>query len=352
MIRSVINQEALDRLFQLLDQADNVVLTCHRSPDGDALGSVLALRRVLAQLGKNANVVIPDRYPATLAFLPTVNQIITFVEASKQPVVERLLDQAQLIFCLDFNSMQRIDTLGPLISNAKAPKVLIDHHERPEPVFDLCFSYPEMSSTCELVYRILMQSRMLPLIDKPVAICLYVGMMTDTGNFTYSCEDPDLYEIQASLMRRKINKQQLFAQAMNTFSEHSLRLQGYALDRKMTIHQPHGVAVITLDQEELLRYKYQRGDTEGLVNRPLSMPAVRCSIFVRQDPEIVKISCRSKGDLDVSRICSRYFGGGGHINAAGGDFKGTIQQALHIIEHEIIPELTPTEKQPTTIPNE
>lgn len=339
MIRSEINNDTLLKLHDLLLQADTAVLTCHRSPDGDALGSVLALAHILRKMGKQATVVIPDTYPASLAFLPFIEQVITFSEPDNQPRVTQLIEQAQIIFCLDFNTLKRIGDLGTIIQTAKAPKVLIDHHEQPDHVFDLYFSHPEMSSTCELVFRILMQWNKLPLIDRPAATCLYTGMMTDTGNFTYSCEDPDLYEIQASLMQRNINKQRLFSLAMNTFRERSVRLQGYALDQKMTIYRDAGVALLVLNQDELKRYDYQRGDTEGLVNKPLAIPRIRCSIFVREDPDIIKISCRSKGELDVSRICSTHFGGGGHINAAGGDFNGTLQQALDLIKNTVIPNI-------------
>ena len=246
-----------------------------------------------------------------------------------------LVRNADLIFCLDFNTLRRIDKLGEVIEMSNAPRVLIDHHLDPDDVFDVKISFPRLSSTCEVVYRTLQQMALLRYVDTEVAQCLFVGMMTDTGNFTYSSDYPEIYEIVAHLVSYNINKQWLYRMAMNTFSTDSLRLQGYALSEKMQVFPEDGAALITLTKEELERFNYRKGDTEGLVNKPLCAPEVRWVMFLREDADQIKVSCRSEGDFSVSDICARYFGGGGHKNAAGGDFHGTMDEAVEAF-HKVL----------------
>lgn len=338
MIQPIIADGVIHRLQRLLNDAQSIAITCHRSPDGDAVGSSLALCHVLRRLGKDAIVVTPDMIPRSLQFVPSASSAVVFTQSEAR--VRGIISAAQLIFCLDFNALHRIDKLGPIVMASTAPKVLIDHHEDPEQIFDLAISFPELSSTCELVFRVLMQMQLLRLVDKWAAQCLLTGMMTDTGNFSYNCEDPDLYEIQASLMRRRVNRQMLYNLAMNTFSADCLRLQGYAIDQKLVLYPDHAGALITLSADELKRYNYKRGDTEWLVNKPLAIPQVQWCVFLREDPECIKVSCRSVGNLPVNDICTKYFNGGGHLNAAGGEFYGTLEQAVEVVEH-ILPELAP-----------
>lgn len=343
MIRSVIAENTIERLRSLINGVKNVVITCHLSPDGDAIGSSLALCHVLHRLGKNAVVVTPDMVPRSLLFLPDMRGVVVYSKTELK--ARKIVEHAQLIFCLDFNDMHRIDKLGELIMLNPAPRVLIDHHLDPSDKFDLMISFPEMSSTCELLYRVFLQLRMLNLIDHYAAQCLLVGMMTDTGNFTYGSNNPDIYEIQASLMRRHIDRQWLYNMAMNTFSADSLRLQGYAISEKMQLFGEKHAALITLSQDELRRFNYRKGDTEGLVNKPLSIPGIDWVVFFRQDPEYVKVSSRSRGDFSVNDICNKYFNGGGHTNAAGGEFYGTLEQAVEMYMHILDEVSFPEEKE-------
>lgn len=338
MIQPIIDQKVIEKVQQLVDTVQTIAITCHLSPDGDAIGSTLALCHVLRRLGKDATVVTPDMMPRTLLFLPEVRNVVSFTQNEAR--AQKAIETAQLIFCLDFNSLHRIDKLGSLVMANPCPRVLIDHHIDPKEIFDVMISFPDASSTCELVYRMLMQMQLLKLVDRWTAQCLLTGMMTDTGNFSYNCEDPDLYEIQASLMRRKVGRQWLFNMAMNTFSADSLRLQGYALDQKMRIYPQQRAALIVLNADELKRYNYKRGDSEGLVNKPLAIPGVDWSVFLREDTEYIKVSCRSVGDFSVNDICAKYFNGGGHVNAAGGEFYGTLQQAVETFE-QLLVELFP-----------
>ncbi|MBR1474803.1 MAG: bifunctional oligoribonuclease/PAP phosphatase NrnA [Muribaculaceae bacterium] len=331
MIQPIIDPIAIEKVQRLINGVKSIAITCHLSPDGDAIGSSMALCHVLRRLGKDAIVVTPDMMPRTLLFLPDVKSVVSFTQAEAR--ARKAIETAQLIFCLDFNSPRRIDKLAPMVMSNPCPKVLIDHHIDPEMELDVMISFPDASSTCELVYRMLMQMQLWRLVDRWAAQCLLTGMMTDTGNFSYNCEDPDLYEMQASLMRRKVSRQWLYNMAMNTYSADSLRLQGYAIDQKMRLYPQQHVALIVLTAEELKRYNYKRGDTEGLVNKPLAIPGVNWCVFLREDPDYIKVSCRSVGDFAVNTICANYFNGGGHVNAAGGEFYGTVDQAIDAFEH-------------------
>lgn len=338
MIRPIIEEKTVEKIRSLVNSASTVVITCHMSPDGDAIGSSLALAHVLRRLGKDVRVVTPDMVPRTLMFLPEMRDAVAFTMDEQR--ARSAISNAQLVFCLDYNRLARIDRLAEPLSLSRAPRILIDHHLEPDnDAFDVTVSFPEASSTCELVFRLLMQLNMLNLVDRRAAQCLYTGMMTDTGNFTYSCEDPDVFEIASVLVRRHIDVPYLYRMAMNTFSADSLRLQGYALSEKMQIFAEQGAALLTLSLDELKRFNYRRGDTETLVNKPLAVPEVTWCVFLREDDDRIKVSCRSKGDFSVKDLCCRHYGGGGHTNAAGADFMGTLDEAVGIF-YDIIAGMT------------
>lgn len=346
MISPIIDDQTIERLRSMINGTQRIAITCHKSPDGDALGSSLALCHILRRLGKDATVVTPDMAPKSLEFIPGVRELVVYTKHELR--ARNVLKDAQLIFCLDYNSMKRIDRLAELIEPLSTRRVLIDHHLDPEDVFDLVISYPDASSTCEIVFRVIMQMGLLRLMDRHAASCLYVGITTDTGGFAYSCDNPEFYEILASIMRRRIDRVNLYNKAMNTFSADSLRLQAYAISQKMELYLEQGVALIVLDKEELERYNYNRGDTETLVNKPLAIPGIYWSVFMREDADKIKISCRSQGNFSVSDICARYFNGGGHENAAGGDFIGTVDEAVavfHQVLHDLFPQYDQQEQQ-------
>ncbi len=349
MISSIIDEHTIERLRSFINGVNRIVITCHKSPDGDALGSTLALCHVLRRLGKDAVVVTPDMPPKSLEFIPGLRDLVVFTKHELR--ARHVLNEAQLLFCLDFNSMKRIDRLAELVEPLKVRRVLIDHHLDPDDAFDIVISHPEASSTCELVFRVIMQMGLLRMMDRLAASCLYVGLLTDTGGFAYSCDNPEFYEILASVLRRRIDRIGLYNKAMNTFSADSLRLQGYAISEKMQLFPEQGAALITLSKEELERFNYNRGDTETLVNKPLAVPEIYWSVFLREDADKIKVSCRSQGDFSVSDICAKYFNGGGHFNAAGGDFVGTLDEAVAAF-HQMLADLFPdhnnnNDEQPT-----
>ncbi|WP_289874531.1 DHH family phosphoesterase [Duncaniella muris] len=329
-----LDPAVVDRVKQFVLASRNIVITCHVSPDGDALGSSCALWFILKALGKNATVVTADCAPRSLQFLPGVREIVAATRNGDR--VHDLIADADLIFCLDFNDITRVDRLSDAISKSPAKKVVIDHHLDPRIEGEIVISRPEISSTSALLYIFMWQAGWTRHLTRNSAACIYTGMMTDTGNFSYNSNDPDLYLIIHDLMRKGIDKDNLYKLVMNTSSESRIRIMGFAQYR-MQILQPHRAAVIMLSEDELKEFGYSKGDTEGLVNIPLSMPEVTYSVFLREDAKnCVKVSMRSKGEFSVSRICEEHFGGGGHTNAAGGEFNGSLDKALQKLL-EIIP---------------
>jgi phosphoesterase RecJ-like protein len=326
-MRKIINPETLDDFKKLLEGVTRIVITCHKKPDGDAIGSSLGLCLALEKMGKNVTVIIPDQLPQSLEFTTEGIDYLTFTFNEKR--AGNIIRNTQLILCLDYNNIDRVDKMSPLLKESKAPKVLIDHHLNPARDFALMFSFPELSSTCEVVYRILSEASWLQYIDRRVASLLFVGIMTDTGNLSWSSSYPDVYEIMAQLMRYGIDKPHLYKQAMDTVPLNSLKLHSYALLNKMTIIDD-SIALITLDHNDLETFSYKTGDTERLVNRPLAVKEVYWSTFMREDPDCIKVSMRSEGDFAVDTICATYFGGGGHMHAAAGEFKGSLDEAVEI----------------------
>lgn len=330
MISRIIDETKIKALRKLLDERDKVVITCHVSPDGDAIGSSLALYHVLSSIGKSVKIVTPDMVPKSLLFLPGVKEIVPF--SKYRDFGSKLLSEAELIFCLDFNSLSRVDEMSGALEAATAPKVLIDHHLYPEDFAQVTISHPEVSSTCMLLFRVLCRLELFGRIKRAAAECIYTGMMTDTGNFTYNSNDPDLYVVIAELLKKGVDKDRLYSRVCNTNTVSSLRLNSYAIYEKMQLFPEHHAALISLTREELTRFEYQKGDTEGLVNIPLSIPGISYSLFMREDPKYIKVSARSKGEFAVNKICEKYFGGGGHKNAAGGEFVGTLSQAVELFD--------------------
>ncbi len=356
MISKIIDYHSIGHLRYLVERARNVVVTCHLSPDGDAIGSSLGLCKLLRNMGKRADVVLPDQVPRQLTFI-TLEDVQPVTYSVNRIKSQSLLERASLVICLDFNSLKRIDKLGPVVAGVRADKVMIDHHEDPDlEGLKVAISHPEASSTCELVYRVAMQAGWLRYVDRFVARCLYLGMMTDTGNFAYdNADDPEVFEIVAALMRHGIDRHELHKRAIDNYHVSAIRLQGYALHERMRVDMERGAALITLDKEELERFGYQRGDTEALVNRPLSDPSIRWSTFMREDAEHIKVSMRAEGDFRVDEMCARYFHGGGHIHAAGGEFCGTMAEAVAVYEEilaGVAPLATVEENENQSITNE
>ncbi len=326
MRKNLIGQETIVRLSALIEKSRRIVITCHLSPDGDAMGSSLGLCRILRNLGKEVRVITPDTPPRYLMFLPGADQVMPF--SRFETYANRAMADADLIFCLDYNDPKRVDLVGPGLLASKARKVMIDHHLGPDSFPDLTISHPEVSSTSALVFMVADRLGLDDKIDTEAAVAIYTGMMTDTGNFSYNSNDPRLYEIIARLIEKGIDKDEIYKAVYFTNSVNRLRLNGFAMHERFRVFPQHRAALITLTRNELNSFQYQKGDTEDLVNRPLTCPDITYSVFLREESDYIKVSTRSKGEFPVNLLCSRYFNGGGHLNAAGGEFYGTLQEAI------------------------
>ncbi|MBD5233554.1 MAG: bifunctional oligoribonuclease/PAP phosphatase NrnA [Bacteroidales bacterium] len=325
MITRRINESQIAKARKLIEHAEKIVTVCHTGPDGDAVGSSLAAVHVFSSLGKEIRAIVPDAPLENLRSLPGAREL---VDAMRYPDFARqLVEEADLILCLDFNQTSRTGRFADTLAAAKAPKILIDHHLNPDMDAEVIISHPDMAATCYLLFRFLCRLELFGFIDRNAAECLLAGMMTDTGNFAYNCSDPELFTVTAELVKKGADKEKLYNLLFNTLSANCIRLNSYALLKKMEIFPEQSAALITLSRDELNRFHYTKGDTEGLVNRPLAIPGIVYSCFMRQESDCIRVSMRSKGDFPVNKICEEHFNGGGHLNAAGGEFKGDLEEA-------------------------
>ena len=301
-------------------------------PDGDALGSTLGFAFVLKAIGKDAAVVIPDRVPKSLMFLPGSKDIAVYTQ--HEAFCAQLIGEADLIVMCDFNTAKRQGELADLVQNAACSKVLIDHHREPDIECDVMFSYPEMSSTCELMFRLIAATGLYSYIDRTSATCLLTGLITDTQNFSVNCDNPEIYEIMERLLEKEVDKNEIIYEAMKACSLDSLRLNSFAIAERMEIFPQHKCALIVLSKEDLDRFHYQKGDTEGLVNEPNRIRGMVYTVFMREDADCIKVSTRSRYNFPVCNICKDLFNGGGHVQAAGGEFYGSLEECRKIfIDH-------------------
>lgn len=342
MISKIFKEADIKAFKQLIESARNIVITCHVRPDGDAIGSTLGLAHLLAPLGKSVRVVTPDQPPRSLAFLPGFKELVPF---TKYPdYARRLLAECDLLICCDFNKLSRVDSLQPEIEAVKAPKVLVDHHQEPDDFTSVAFSFPSMSSTCELAFRLAAALGLYGDMNRDAATCLCTGLITDTRNLSVNCSDPEIYLVLMKLIDKGADKTRIVKEALDTMTLDSLRLQSYAVSEKLEMLEGDRVALITLSAPELERFRYERGDTEGLVNEPLRVNGVIASFFLREDSDCVKVSARSVGSFPVSRVCADLYGGGGHLQAAGGEYKGTLEECRALLL-ENIPDYAPMLKK-------
>lgn len=348
MISNSISSDLISGAERLIAEARHVVILTHMSPDGDAMGSSLGMYHYLRQRyavqygvlsadGKDAawsvDVIVPNVFPAFLAWMPGAENDIIYEKESDRAAA--VLAAADLVICTDFGEAKRVgDDLGSrmvrIFENARS--LVIDHHLHPTLEPDVLISVPEASSASELVFRLIYQLEEHPLALKGAATCIYTGIMTDTGNFQFSCADPELYEIVAELLKCGIDKIDIYDRVFNSFSEDRLRLTGYCLNEKMQLldlpDTDIRVSLIALSSAELERFHFQSGDAEGIVNMPMQITEVKYSCFMRMDTDKIKISLRSQGNRPVNLLAHDIFNGGGHMNASGGEFRGPLNEAV------------------------
>ncbi len=311
---------------KVLKSAKNIVIVTHWSPDGDAMGSSLALYHYFTRINKQVKVIVPNSYPEFLDWLPGNNKVINFQD--KSTAAKKAIRLADLIFTLDFNSYKRLEKLGELLAESESKKVLIDHHREPDSYATYYFHDENACSTCELIFDFIVGMGDKKLIDKKIASCIYTGMMTDTGSFRYPSVNHKTHLVLSELLKTGIVPADIHSAIYDNYSLNRLKLLGFALNEKLKISSTLPVAYFTVNEKELKSFDYQKGDLEGLVNYPFSIKGIKvCALFNETDEGYVKVSFRSKGKIDVNKFARSYFNGGGHINAAGGKFIGTLSEA-------------------------
>ncbi|MDR1402587.1 MAG: bifunctional oligoribonuclease/PAP phosphatase NrnA [Tannerellaceae bacterium] len=339
MLTKIIREEEIQHVKKYVEKGDTFVIITHVAPDGDAIGSSLGLYHFLSEFGKdNVSVIVPNNFPSFYRWMPGAKDIV--IHEKYPDFSEQLIQGADVIFCLDFNEPKRIEKLASTVVAADGRKVMIDHHLNPSDFCRVVMSYPEVSSTSELVFRFICRMGMYELINKEGAECIYTGMMTDTGSFTYNSNHPEIYTIIGELIKKGIDKDLIYRRVNQVYSESRLRLMGFSLYEKMRVFPEKHSALITLSNEELRRFRYVTGDTEGFVNLPLSIGGIQFSVFIREDKDYIKVSLRSTGEFPCNEFSARYFNGGGHKNASGGEYFGTLEEAVKVFEEGLY-ELNP-----------
>jgi len=325
----------IQKLNSLIRNAGSAIIVSHENPDGDAIGSAIALSQILQQMGLSSTIWFPGRFPSYYRWMNGSDKIMYYSE--NEDLIVNYLNNSHLLFAVDISTLSRTGKMHNALAEFKGKRVLIDHHIDPaESEFDLLFSDVTVSSTSELLYHLFLMMELQPEITRSIAEALYVGIMTDTGSFSFNCNSPVTYEVVAALVKLGASPDRIHKLVYDNNHENRIRLLGYAL-QKMTVINKFHTAFISLDRNELEKAGSQPGDTEGIVNFALSLKNIVLAAFFSVREGEVKISFRSKGKFSVNEFARKHFNGGGHYNAAGGSFKGTIEEAVARFE-SILPE--------------
>jgi phosphoesterase RecJ-like protein len=317
----------IQEIYDLLGQPRKVVIIMHQKPDADAMGSSLGLFHFLKKLGHSPTVISPTNWADWLKWMPGCQGVIDYEFSTEK--ANAVLDQAEWIFCLDFNTLARTRNMAPKLRKSPVEKILIDHHQQPESEsFVYGVSDTGKSSTSEMIYDLIVDSGHIDKIDIDIAACLYAGVMTDTGSFRFPGASAAVHRMVATLKDTGLNHTRIHENLFDNFLENRLRFIGYVLQYKMDIFYEHNAALISIPWKDLVRYEIKTGDTEGLVNYPLSIQGIKMAALIIDRDEEVKCSFRSKGDFDVNTFARKYFEGGGHFNAAGGRSSDTLEQTV------------------------
>ncbi len=326
MLSKVISEDLIRKTSDAFDKAKRIAIVVHVAPDGDAVGSSLGLWHYCMTIGKEPVVIVPTAFPDFFNWMPGADRIVVF--ENEQEKATLLLQEAELIFALDFNIPKRLADMADAVLQAPAKKILVDHHLHPGDFAQIAISYPEISSTSELVFRLICRMGDFEKINLAAAECIYTGMMTDTGGFTFNSNKQEIYTIISELIKIGVDKDDIYRRVFNTYSEHRIRLMGYCLYKKMKVYPEYKAALITLTMDELRAFNYRIGDTEGFVNIPLSVAGIDFSVFMREDTDKIKVSLRSQGTFPTNKFAADVFGGGGHLNASGGESYSSLQEAM------------------------
>lgn len=313
-------------LSKHFSSSGNILLISHINPDGDAIGSQLALYHYLTSKGRKVRLMAPNNLQEFLKWMDGAQHINIFTKDRK--ACRKLINEADLIVMLDFNQLHRLGEAEDLVKASKAKKVIIDHHLDPGNFVDLIISVPSMCSTSELVHELICEINEGQYISKPYAEALYVGIVTDTGNFEHGSYSSRTFRIVADLLDSGVEKEKILNMIYNNFSSDRIRFQGYALNKRMVVLPEFKTAYIYLSKADMKEYNYVKGDTEGFVNLPLSIKGIHFSALFIEKDNFIKISFRSKGEFPSNEFASLYFSGGGHMNASGGEYSDTLDRTI------------------------
>ena len=318
----------IQELFPLLTVPRRVVITTHQKPDPDALGSSLGLLHLLTKLGHSVTIISPTNWATWLNWMEGSGDVIDF--ESTRDLAEQALNDAEWLFCLDFNVLSRTKNLAPLLETFPGTRILIDHHQQPdEESFHYGISDTGKSSTCEMVYDFIVNSGNSELIDVTIAECLYSGVMADTGSFRFNSTTAAVHRMVADLKERGLQHTKVHENIYDNFLENRVRFLGHVLMNRMEVYYEYNTALIAISKKDLLRFQIRTGDTEGLVNYPLSIQGIKMAALVIDRDEERKWSFRSKGDFNVNAFAKKYFQGGGHFNASGGRSSDSLEQTVN-----------------------
>lgn len=326
MKNEIFHPESLQQLRDLLKQADSIVITNHKNPDGDAMGSALALSHFLRKWGHASRIIVPNDYPEFLKWLPGNDDVLVYEGNQKE--ASELIESADVIFALDYNALNRTGEAEEAITESNAKKVLIDHHRDPADFADLVFSDITSCATAQMIYELVESLELLEMLDVDAATCIYTGLVTDTGSFRYSSTTGKTHNIAAHLLEIGVENGMVHRLLFDNKSETVLKMRGHVLANNLVVLKEYNTAYITMSREELEKYETKSGDTEGLVNEALSIQGVVMAAFFKEDYNLIKISFRSVGDFPVNELSGTYFNGGGHCNAAGGSSKESLKQTV------------------------
>lgn len=340
----------MDRISEfkaLLAQPKNIVIVTHFKPDADALGSTLGLAGYLRRKGHQVHPITPSDYPGFLAWMPG-HETVHAVQKDKPETLQHarhLIGRADVIFCLDFSSLKRIEDLESPVREASAVKVMVDHHLEPDNFAQFSYWDVKCASTAQMIYELIVMLGERDLIDNHIANCLYAGLMTDTGNFRHNNVTAREFQVAADLTALGANPSEVARQIYDTNSVERLRLTGFVLSQRMHVLPEYNTVYMTLTAEEMRQHGSQTGDTEGLVNYGLSIKGIKMSVLMYDRKDEIKFSFRSLGDFSVNDLARKHFQGGGHRNAAGGSSKQSLQEALqHFLS--ILPEYKDALRKP------
>jgi phosphoesterase RecJ-like protein len=314
-------------LSELIDSSDNILLISHINPDGDAIGSQLAIYQYLITIGKNVGMICPNNLPDFLKWMNGTDKINVFINNRKECIGH--IKSADLIIMLDFNQPNRLGEAEKYVTASSAPKVIIDHHLHPGSFAKLTISDPSMCATTELIHEVITILNGGVFLNRDYSESIYVGIITDTGNFEHGTFTGRTLRIAADLLDAGIDKDQILDAVYNNFSADRMKLLGLALNERMTLMNEYRTAYIKLTKKDLSDYNHLKGDTEGFVNLPLSIKGIIFSVLFIEKDNFVKLSFRSKGRFPVNELASKYFAGGGHLNASGGEYYDTLENTVN-----------------------